>query len=140
MKKLLFVFATYILCCALQCGEPMETETETVAGDEATITWLGCAYFSDHDVSVCFINANDYFCPCYADCIWEGAVDVTLVVKMPAVDSTITLTTNSNPQNLNFSDTLGQKIITFKSIYVEDYCNHQGEYGKYKAVVEVTDL
>ncbi|MEO6758409.1 MAG: hypothetical protein ABIO24_03070, partial [Saprospiraceae bacterium] len=45
-----------------------------VSGSEATIPWQQCVTFTDHQLTVCFVGAQENRCPCNADCIWEGTV------------------------------------------------------------------
>lgn len=136
MKHFLVLACGLMLVALFFCKKETSNSTQHVSGSEAIIGWQDCAYFTDHDLLVCFIGANEYRCPCNADCIWEGAVDATFHLKIPAVlDTTITLTTNSNPTNLPTTDTIGGKIIRFVSVNISD-CNEYGDYEKYKVGIE----
>ncbi len=138
-KLFLTMLALFTLTCAFQCKKDEDTNSNEVSGNTATIKWQDCATFTDHNTTICIKEANEYRCPCNADCIWEGAVDVTMNVQMPGVDSTVTLTTNSSPAQLNFSDTIGTKIIRFVKTNIQS-CEDYGKYEKYDFTVEVTNL
>jgi len=136
-----------VACAALLLGlsackqkDPLPT-TNPVSGSEATIGWQDCAFFTDHDLTVCFVDANDYRCNCASDCFWEGAVDATLhITSSTGIDTTITLTTNSNPTQLHSVDTIGGKIIRFvntENVQPYDCIHDQGNYEKYKAIITV---
>jgi hypothetical protein len=113
--------------------------TQNVSGSEATIAWQDCAFFTDHDITICFTGANEYRCACDVYCIWEGAVDATLhITNTTGLDTTIVLTTNSSPQNLPSEATIAGKVIRFVGTSPDlDFCNDYGEYEKYKVVIQV---
>jgi hypothetical protein len=138
-RILAFLAMAFFLSTALQCKKNSEDPSITLM-DEAEIGWQDCVIFSGHEnLRVCFTSANEYRCPCYADCFWEGAIDATLKVTGPGIDDTLILTTNSNPIDLNFSDTLGNKIITFVNTNIVD-CDDYGKLEKYKVKIKVTEL
>jgi hypothetical protein len=138
-KLFLTMLVLFTLTCAFQCKKEEVSTQNEVSGNAATIKWKDCATFTDHNTTICIKEASEYRCPCTIDCIWEGAVDVTMNVQMPGVDSTITLTTNSNPANLNFSDTIGTKVIRFVKTNIES-CADYGKYEMYDFTIEVTNL
>jgi hypothetical protein len=131
-----------IACCAmfivlLSCKKDPKQATNITFGNQADIPWLACTYFMDHQLSICFDGANEYRCPCFADCLWEGATDVNLNLTFDSsLDTIITLTTNSSPANLPYVDTIGGKIIRFVETNITD-CNDYGKYEKYKVTITV---
>ena len=138
-KLFLMMLALFTLTCAFQCKKDEDTNLNEVSGNTATIKWQDCATFTDHNTTICIKSANEGRCPCNADCNWEGAISVTMNVQISGEDNVVTLTTNSSPANLNFSDTIGTKIIRFVQTNIQS-CQDFGEYEKYDFTVEVTDL
>lgn len=138
MKPLLLILSCVLLLTLSFCGEkdPVHT-TQTTSGTEASIGWLDCATFTQHDLTVCFINANEYRCPCNAECFWEGAIDATFhITSSTGIDTTLTLTTNSNPISLPNTAIIGGKTIRFVQTEGVD-CSNFGQYQYYKAVIAV---
>ena len=112
-------------------------DIHAVSGPQATIDWQECVLFSDHDLTICFIGAKESRCPCDVDCLWEGSVDATFHVTGPkGVDTTFTLTTNSNPVNLPHTARVGDKVITFVNTDAVS-CADYKQYEKYKVIVTV---
>ena len=138
MKNAIMLSAVLLLAVLTQCkkNDP-DAQADTVKGDRATIAWKDCAYFSDHGLTVCFVDASEYRCPCDVECVWEGAVDATLHVTGPGVDTTITLTTNSSPGALHQSARVGARLIRFVETNHFD-CADYAHYNKYKVVVEIS--
>jgi len=128
------VFALFLSFCQHNKGETFTTET----GNEAILSWQQCAEFSNYNLTVCFINASEYRCPCDVICVWEGAVDFTLRATGPDLDSTFTLTTSTNRLDL-------LRFITFGNVTIkaEDAsgitCADYGNYENYKAKVTLTE-
>ena len=126
-----------LLFAFLGCEENDDFKTVTVSGTEAIIPWQDCAYFSDNGFTVCFVDAKEERCPCNTNCLWEGSVDATLrVTTATGIDTTITLTTNSNPVNLHNFHTVGGKTIVFVNTSGIE-CADYGQYEKYKVIVRV---
>ena len=141
MKHLLLLgFSTLLLLASCKKKDSVPT-SHPVSGSEATIGWQDCATYTDHDLTICFIGANDYRCPCNTECVWEGAVDATLhITNSTGLDTTITLTTNSNPTGLHSQETVGDKIIRFVNTTTTqpyDCATDQGNYEKYKVIIAV---
>lgn len=136
MKQILFP-AILGLCLLAFSFCRKHDDTRSVSGDAAVLSWQECALFPDYDLTICFTGANEARCPCNMECFWEGVVDFTLKVQGPGVDTTVTLTTNSNPLNLPHQITLGNTTID-----VEDAsglgCADYGVYDKYKVRVRLS--
>ncbi|MBL7825159.1 MAG: hypothetical protein JNJ57_00905 [Saprospiraceae bacterium] len=131
-------FLSIIFLLQIACKNSKTEYSHTpVSGDEAPVAWQSCVYFTDHQLSVCFIGAEEYRCPCYTDCIWEGAVNATIQISTQnGLDTTIVLTTNSNPAGLHQSETIEGKTIRFlRTDGLDQGCADYGNYNKYKAVV-----
>ena len=137
MKNFSLAFLLFISITAFQCKTEQTTQ---IAGGTATIGWQDCAVFTDHDLTICFTGATEGRCPCWADCIWEGAITATLEVTAPDGVHTLVLSTNSNPDNLNYSDTLGSKIITFVQCNNFDFCDDYAKYKKYEIDITIENL
>ena len=138
MKSPILLTCTVVLLSLSFCkkNEP-DTTSKPVSGSQATIAWQDCAIYTDHDVTICFTGINEYRCPCNVECVWEGAVDATLkVTTTSGIDTTIVLTTNSNPVGLNNSATIGGKTIRFVNTDAVD-CADYGNSEKYKVVIAV---
>ena len=115
----------------------VDDSTLTVSGGRAVIPWQDCAVFTDHDMTICFVDAKEYRCPCDVNCIWEGAVDATLrVTTTTGIDTTITLTTNSDPATLPSTATIDGKLIRFVNTDAVT-CSDYESYEKYKVIIEV---
>ena len=137
MKTLFLIAFGASLFVFIGCGENDNFKTVPVSGPEAIIPWQDCAYFSDNGFTVCFIGAKEERCPCNTNCLWEGSVDATLrVTSVTGIDTTITLTTNSNPVNLHNLHAVGGKTIVFVNTSGID-CADFGQYEKYKVIVRV---
>jgi len=128
------IFLAFFAC---QDKDPIYPTAE-VNGSTAIIPWQECAYFTDHDYTVCFLAAKEERCPCNTNCLWEGSVDATLRVTSAAngIDTTIVLTTNSDPFNLHNFHTVGGKTIVFVNTDGID-CADFGKYEKYKVIVKI---
>ncbi len=138
MKYSILIISSALIIAFSSCGEkdPVVT-THPVSGAQATIAWQDCALFTDRDMTICFVGANESRCPCNTDCLWEGSVDATLHVTTPSgIDTTFTLTTNSNPFNLPNFTTIGGKTITFVNTDAVG-CADYGKYEKYKVIITV---
>ncbi|HLP96345.1 MAG TPA: hypothetical protein VK168_20020 [Saprospiraceae bacterium] len=129
----LFVLLAFMAC---EDNDPLRI-TRDVNGSTAVIPWQDCAYFADHDLTVCFIGAKEERCPCNTDCLWEGAVKATFEISNSSgLDTILTLETNSAPAGLHYFHSFGNKTVTFvntEGIQCEDY----GQYDKYKVIVKV---
>lgn len=135
MKYSLLVTLGVLLFSIVSCRD--KDSDQLVSGNQAIIDWQDCAFFTDHDLTVCFIDAKESRCPCTTNCIVEGVVDATFHVTSAAgIDTTFTLTTNSNPVNLPNSTSIHGKTITFVGTEI-DFCADYGQYEKYKAIVKV---
>ena len=138
MKPLLLIISTTLLIAFSACKDkdPI-SNTQVIYGNQATIPWQDCALFADQQMTVCFVGAKEERCPCNTDCLWEGSVDAMLhVTTVSGIDTTITLTTNSNPVNLHNLTSIGGKTIQFintNGISCSDY----GHYEKYKVIISV---
>lgn len=138
MKNSIFIISSALVIAFSSCGEkePVIT-THPVSGAQATIEWQDCALFTDHNMTICFVGANEGRCPCNTECLWEGSVDATFhVTTATGIDTTFTLTTNSNPVNLPHAKTIGGKTITFVNTDAVT-CADYGKYEKYKVIVTV---
>jgi len=138
MKKSIFILSSALLIAFSACKETdPEQTTHSIGGSVATIEWEHCALFTDHGMTICFVGAKEGRCPCDTDCLWEGSVDATFRVTTPTgIDTTFTLTTNSNPVNLPNATTIGGKTITFVNTDAVS-CADYGKYEKYKVIVTV---
>lgn len=138
MKYYFLIICSSLIFALTACKEKdPEFATNPVSGDQATIQWQDCALFTDHDLTICFVGANEARCPCDTDCLWEGTVDATLHITTTAgIDTTITLTTNSSPTNLPNTATIGGKTITFVNTDAVP-CADYGKYEKYKVILTV---
>ncbi len=138
MKPSFLIISSILLVAFTACKErdPQDT-TKSVSGAKATIPWEQCVLFTDYDMTICFIGAKEERCPCDTQCLWEGSVDATLhVTTSTGLDTTFTLTTNSDPINLPHFTTIAGKTIEFVStegITCADY----GHYEKYKVIITV---
>jgi hypothetical protein len=136
MKHLLMIAMGAVLLAFFACedNDPLST-TRQVTGTEATIPWQDCAAFTDQGLTVCFVGAKEERCPCNTNCLWEGSVDATLrVSSATGIDTTLTLTTNSNPVTLHYFHSVGGKTISFVSTPGIE-CADYGKYEKYKVLI-----
>jgi hypothetical protein len=121
---------------ACEDNDPLRNTTE-VSGNTALIPWEDCAFFAEHDLTVCFVGAKEERCPCNTSCLWEGVVKATFEVSNSSgLDTVVTLETNSAPAGLHFFHSFGNKTLVFEKtdgINCEDY----GKYWKYKVQVRV---
>ncbi|MCC6462678.1 MAG: hypothetical protein IT260_19580 [Saprospiraceae bacterium] len=106
-------------------------------GAEATLGWRECVEFHDFDLTICLENASEYRCPCSLQCFWEGAVDFTLRVNGPGIDTSVTLTTNSNPPEAWHTKRIRNTTIDISDASNID-CSAYGDYPKYKVRVKLT--
>ncbi|MDO8367619.1 MAG: hypothetical protein Q7T20_12530 [Saprospiraceae bacterium] len=138
MKHIFFIsFASMLLAFSACRDKDPIFPISTVSGSEAIIPWQECAFFADHNYTICFIGAKEERCPCNTNCLWEGSVDATLRVTSPTgIDTTITLTTNSNPVNLHNFHTVGGKTIVFVNTFQIE-CADYGKYEKYKVIIKI---
>ena len=138
MKYIFWIAFTMVAFCFSACedNDPISV-TVPVSGSEATIPWQDCAEFTDQGITVCFVGAKEERCPCNTNCLWEGSVDATLrVTTATGIDTTLTLTTNSNPVNLHNFHTVGGKTILFVSTPGIE-CADYGKYEKYKVQIRI---
>lgn len=130
---MLFVLLSFWAC---EDNDPIR-DTVQINGNTAVIPWQDCAYFADHDLTVCFIGAKEERCPCNIDCFWEGSVKATFEVSNSVgLDTILTLETNSAPAGLPNLHSFGNTTLIFvntEGISCEDY----GDYEKYKVIVKV---
>lgn len=138
MKHLFLIICSTILVAFSACKDKdPANNTNSVSGAQAIIPWQECVLFTDHDITICFVGAFEQRCPCDVQCLVEGYVEATFrATTTSGIDTTFTLTTNSNPINLPNSTTVAGKIITFvntEGIACADY----GNYEKYKVIVRV---
>ena len=138
MKHFLLIPMAIVLLAFFACedNDPIPT-TLQVSGSEATIPWQDCAEFTDQGLTVCFVGAKEERCPCNTNCLWEGSVDATLrVTSTTGIDTTLTLTTNSNPVNLHNFHSVGGKTIVFVSTPGIE-CADYGKYDRYKVLIKI---
>lgn len=138
MKKYISVSALFAVVLFACTKEKTESTNTPVTGHVANISWQDCAEFTDHGLTICLTGAKEGRCGCNEECIWEGAVDFTLHVTGAGIDTTITLTTNSNPVNLHDSVVIGGTTIKVSDGSGID-CNDYEKYEKYKAKVELSN-
>jgi hypothetical protein len=138
MKHLFLMLGGILLFSFSACkDEDPANTTRIVYGSQATIPWQDCALFADQQMTICFVGANEARCPCNTNCLWEGSVDATLhVTTVSGIDTTFTLTTNSNPVNLPNTATIGGKTIQFVNTDAIS-CSDYGQYEKYKVIITV---
>jgi hypothetical protein len=124
---LLFLAVTFFASCK-------KDKNDTQKGNTATLSWLQCIDFTDHDLTICFIGAEEYRCPCTMDCVSEGAIDFTLQVQGQGIDTTVVVSTDklSKPHAV---------IVGGVSIVASDdsniFCDHYKDYEKYTVKVEL---
>ena len=136
MKACLLFFFSLVLFALPACKkESNQPQTPTVLADSAYVKFGECALFQTPKLTVCFVDAYEYRCPCTAECIWAGAVDISLKVTGTNVDTTLKLTTMPY---LGASDTaiVGNVKFHLKSADPADPCD-LGNYATYKALIEV---
>jgi hypothetical protein len=139
MKKIAPVLALVLLVFTFCTKDKKETApiNKTQTGNESVISWQQCVDFTDHELTVCFINANEYRCPCNVDCVWEGAVDITLQLIGPGLDTTVVLTTNSSTEGLKDTVEIGDTNLKISSVTPID-CNQYQQYQLYTVKVTLT--
>ncbi len=135
MKIIAFFSTAFLLVLLISCKK--ESNSRTVTTSTATLDYKECVYFEQDSITVCFMDANEYRCPCNADCIWAGACDVTLKITTPAKDSTVTLSWSPDGSGI-FADSImidSGRVVRVTKIEPED-CNKYEIYADYKATVE----
>ena len=114
-----------------------ESNSRIVTTNSATLDYKECVTYQKQDVTVCFTDANEYRCPCNAECFWAGACDVRLKVTVAGEDSTLNLSYAADGQGVFPSvDTIGNVIFKVTGIVPTD-CNDYADYAKYKVDVTV---
>ena len=111
-------------------------------GSEATIAWQECAFFTDHDITVCIIDAAESRCSCLIDCFPDGEMAATLhITSSTGVDVITTLiAANGIPNNnLVSADTIEGKIVRLvnANLVNADCATEHGNFEKYKFMVTV---
>lgn len=142
MKIIPFLAIAAIIVTAISCDK--EQNSRTVSGSTATLDYKECVYFEEKDITVCFTDANEYRCPCFADCIWAGACDVTFRVFPGTVtgkenEGAVDVTLSFSPDGSGVfpaQDTVLNKLLTIKGI-VPATCDDYGNYEKYKVDVSL---
>lgn len=142
MKIIPFLAIVAIIVAAVSCDK--EQNFRTVSGTTATLNYLECVYFADQDITVCFTEANEYRCPCFADCIWAGACDVSFRV-FPGTDTStenegkVDITLSYSPDSSGVfasQDTVLNRLLSVKGIVPTD-CNDYGNYEEYKVDISL---
>lgn len=137
MKHIFLIASSIALFVFAGCEENDDFRIFSVTGSQAIIPWQDCAYFADHGLTICFVNAKEERCPCNTECLWEGSVDAMLHISSTAgIDTTITLTTNSDPGDLHYFHTIGNKTIVFVNTSGIE-CTDYGQFEKYKVIVRM---
>lgn len=142
MKIIPFLAVVAIIVAAVSCKK--EQNSRTVSGTSATLDYKECVYFADKDITVCFTEANEYRCPCVADCIWAGACDVSLRV-FPGTDTStenegkVDITLSYTPDGSGVfpsQDSVLNRLVSVKGILPTD-CDDYGSYEKYKVDISL---
>jgi len=135
MKKMKNRYSIALLFFAIVIFNSCKKEkNDAQKGNTATLSWQQCIDFTDHDLTICFVGAEEYRCPCNADCVWEGAIDFTFQVQGPGIDTTVIVSTNTlvKPHAV---------IVGGVSIVASDdsniYCDHYKDYEKYTVKVDL---
>lgn len=136
MKNQFFVFLFAISMASFMACDKNNAGPREQAGSEALVAWEECVDFTDHGLTVCFEDVLEYRCPCNVDCIWEGAVDISLHITGQNIDTLITLSANSNSENLVNSAQIGANTIKIENP-LPSACNDFGDLDKYKVTVKV---
>lgn len=132
MNKLFPATLLFLVCAFFASCKKEKNDTQK--GNTATLSWQQCIDFTDHDLTICFTGAEEYRCPCNADCAWEGAIDFTFQVQGPGIDTTVIVSTDKlvKPHAV---------IVGGVSIVASDdsniYCDHYKDYEKYTVKVEL---
>jgi hypothetical protein len=139
MKNILYPAFLMLIIVFFACKKEKETFVVVFEGNEGSATLEQCAIFKDYDdLQICLISINDGRCPCNADCIWEGAAEVTLQITKTGLDSTVSLFDKKlQGTTMDSSIVIGNETIILKSVKVEDFCSNQGQVEKYTIEVEV---
>jgi hypothetical protein len=139
MKNILYPAFLMLIVVFFACKKQDKSPNTTTNGNIATLAFEECTTFSDfNDLNICFKKINDGHCPCNADCIWEGAAEVTLQITKTGLDSTVSLFDKKlQGTTMDSSIVIGNEIIILKSVKVEDFCSNQGKPEKYTIEVEV---
>lgn len=130
-----------LLSCLLlpyACKKDLQLPGTRLNDDEDAVLALeDCVKFSEFDLTVCLTGISEGRCPCNAMCFFEGSVDFTFQVYGKGVDTTVTLQTNSFPEKLPHSITLGKTTLDIAD-QTEDLCSNYGNYDRYKVQVTLS--
>jgi hypothetical protein len=138
MKIIAFWAAALSLLAVAACTKcKEESNSRIVTTNTATLDYKECVTFQKQGLTLCFESANEYRCPCNAECFWEGACDVKFKLTGTDLDSTFSLS-YAHSGNGVFPDSIaiGNAIIRVTGIVPTD-CNDYNDYGKYKVDVGV---
>jgi hypothetical protein len=138
MKIIAFGAAALSLIAVAACTQcKEESNSRIVTTNTATLDYKECVTFQKQGLTLCFESANEYRCPCYADCLWEGACDIKFKLTGTDLDSTFSLSyVSSGPAVFSDSIAIGNAIIRVAGIVPTD-CNDYADYEKYKVDVGV---
>jgi hypothetical protein len=139
MKQITSIAAAVLLLATIfACNCETPGENRQISGPEAELAWQECVDLTDYDLTVCFIGANEYRCPCDVECISAGALDVSLKIQGSNLDTTVILTTHPLLSHLDDSVQIGAATIRIADL-TPDICNNYGQYEKYKIKIQVTE-
>jgi hypothetical protein len=130
--------AAFLLATIFACNCEKPGENRRISGSEAELAWQECVDLTDYDLTVCFVGANEYRCPCDVQCFTAGALDVTLKIQGSNVDTTVTVTSNPLLPNIDNSVQIDGRKIRVTDVS-PDLCNNYGQYEKYQINIQVTE-
>ena len=132
----LLVLATLLTSCK---KEPSAKKFIVLSGDnKASVGLNECAEFQSPSFwTVCLTDISEYRCPCEGQCIWAGAVDYSLHVTGPNLDSTFTIHPPGNA--LNKPGFIEMNGIRLDIAEMEPtLCSKYGNYDLYKLEVSLS--
>jgi hypothetical protein len=132
-QSLIFLISTLALLTTA-CKKDKPSNNRQIDSSEATLAWQECVDFSDANLTICFVEASEYRCACNTECVWAGAVDVTLKIQGDNFDHTRVLTLGIEGKQ---SVSVGGHTITLLKAEPQDICTQYGQYDQYKAQISV---